>query len=675
MRFSYFLGLLNKYKRYVLIIVILTIVIAEFITLFKNEEYKVVVKWLIEKSTPASSTFNPSDNEGQSRLQFNELKYQLNETSLEAEIMYSKEALKELHKMSKLPYSYYTFRNNLEITGEYGPFITFRFLTDNLEESKRIFIAANALYKEFLARPNINYHTKNVAILEQLKDESYREAEKIKNRLKKKEIESKTVSPETNVAVYQHNLTEYNSIIEKIKNNQAYTETLFTTKMRQLKVPHLKRALERSAIATDKQAIAITTELSSLKIRLVNYKTRYTDEHKDVIDTKEQIKETEKAMAKEYSRVLNRNVSVKELDKLLPFTPIQHKLTMEIVSLDVDRKALRTELDYYQKKYKEAQDKLEKTSEVKYELLKLRFLDIFHEKKLAIIKNYLLSEKLNTGLSKYDYIYTEIETPFIKKIQPNYLANFFYALLFGLLTASIMVLLLDTFNPKITSTAYIEEQGLRIIENLHNTKNLIYSYNFTDKEIADYNSLKIYLQHIQNKYNARSYCILNSLSNNSHSIILTNLAYLTAKSGLRTVLIDLNLNSPQIDRLFNIEVKENTLNKLFQDHNTTIEEVTLKSNEAPGLDLIISEQLDEVTTDVILSSNRLKDIIQELKDKYDFVFINAKSIDDKPVMKLCDYRILLIKLNQSERSVIQYILKLSESFKLHIKDCLLDTND
>jgi polysaccharide biosynthesis transport protein len=128
------------------------------------------------------------------------------------------------------------------------------------------------------------------------------------------------------------------------------------------------------------------------------------------------------------------------------------------------------------------------------------------------------------------------------------------------------------------------------------------------------------------------------------STTVFNLAAVFAQSGQRTLVVDSDLRRPTLHKMMHVTNNLGLTNYLLKQN--TLEEVIQTSN-IPTLDFLASGKLPSSSLG-ILSSSQMKDLISELKQRYDFVFF-----DSPPIMGVSDASILASEVDMTLQ-VIQY---------------------
>ncbi|HWF17972.1 MAG TPA: polysaccharide biosynthesis tyrosine autokinase, partial [Verrucomicrobiae bacterium] len=128
------------------------------------------------------------------------------------------------------------------------------------------------------------------------------------------------------------------------------------------------------------------------------------------------------------------------------------------------------------------------------------------------------------------------------------------------------------------------------------------------------------------------------------STTVCNLATVFAQSGARVLMVDSDLRRPTLHKLMGVTNNLGLTNYLLKQN--ALEEV-IQTSKLQNLDFMASGKLPSSSLG-ILSSAQMKDLISELKRRYDFVFF-----DSPPIMGVSDASILASEVDMTLQ-VIQY---------------------
>ena len=120
-------------------------------------------------------------------------------------------------------------------------------------------------------------------------------------------------------------------------------------------------------------------------------------------------------------------------------------------------------------------------------------------------------------------------------------------------------------------------------------------------------------------------------------------------------MIGTDLRNPQIHRYLNIDKNFNGLADLIYDNEVKVDDVIIKHN---NLDIILSGAIPPNPT-TILSSDKFKNLINDLKKSYDYIILDTAPCllvsDTFELSNLADLTLYVVRSNHSEKSLLDFI--------------------
>lgn len=152
--------------------------------------------------------------------------------------------------------------------------------------------------------------------------------------------------------------------------------------------------------------------------------------------------------------------------------------------------------------------------------------------------------------------------------------------------------------------------------------------------------------------------VTSSISSEGKTTFLANLAYLLSKKGKKTVLVDLDLRRPKVHRIYDVDNTKGITDILTE--RVELEE-SIKRNKKNGFDAITSgEKTDAVVN--LLESNKMKELIEKLRKKYDYVLLDSPPVinvsDAIFISKLSDSIIFVLSQNKTKRGLVKEAVSL-----------------
>ncbi len=169
--------------------------------------------------------------------------------------------------------------------------------------------------------------------------------------------------------------------------------------------------------------------------------------------------------------------------------------------------------------------------------------------------------------------------------------------------------------------------------------------------------------------NQRTMTVVSGGAGEGKSTTIFNLATIFAQQGSRVLIVDSDLRRPSLHKILNVSNAVGLTNYLLRQMK--LEEVVQTTPQA-GLDFLPSGKLPSSSVG-ILNSQQMKEFIEEVKSRYDFVFF-----DSPPIMGVSDASILASEVDMAVL-VVQYrkypqqmTLRAKQMVeKIGGKDCLL----
>jgi capsular exopolysaccharide synthesis family protein len=153
--------------------------------------------------------------------------------------------------------------------------------------------------------------------------------------------------------------------------------------------------------------------------------------------------------------------------------------------------------------------------------------------------------------------------------------------------------------------------------------------------------------------------VTSSISGEGKTFVALNLAGILAMTGKKVVILDLDMRKPKIH--LGLEAENNLGMSNLLSGQKNIEECLQKSC-IDELDFITAGPIPPNPSELILS-NKFKDLLAELKLKYDIVLIDNPPIgivsDGVNVLAMADLPIYIFKANYSKRYFVKKVKEIA----------------
>jgi len=144
--------------------------------------------------------------------------------------------------------------------------------------------------------------------------------------------------------------------------------------------------------------------------------------------------------------------------------------------------------------------------------------------------------------------------------------------------------------------------------------------------------------------NQRTMTVVSGGAGEGKSTTIFNLATIFAQQGSRVLIVDSDLRRPSLHKILDVSNAIGLTNYLLRQMK--LDEV-VQTTPQPGLDFLPSGKLPSSSVG-ILNSQQMKEFIEEVKSRYDFVFF-----DSPPIMGVSDASILASEVDMAVL-VVQY---------------------
>lgn len=154
---------------------------------------------------------------------------------------------------------------------------------------------------------------------------------------------------------------------------------------------------------------------------------------------------------------------------------------------------------------------------------------------------------------------------------------------------------------------------------------------------------------------------------------LANLAITLAQMKSKVIIVDFDLRRPMIHNIFELQ-RNNGSSDFLSEESFNINTI-IKSSGIDNLDIITSGAIPPNPSELI-ASDRANIMITELKQKYDYVLFDMPpiiAVTDAMIMaKKVDMLLLVIRVNNTEKSVIQRTKSMLENININVTGIIVN---
>jgi polysaccharide biosynthesis transport protein len=372
--------------------------------------------------------------------------------------------------------------------------------------------------------------------------------------------------------------------------------------------------------APDTLLTSLLEQLTMAEQRLVLVSKDYGPQHADVIKASSQVEDLNKKVKKRVEGILQGlNERVASLQERLRNLEAEVTLAMsnDIAKAEQSR-------PYFEKK---------------------RELDeLTRFRQILFLK--IASEKIDTSLPKTSMVQiVDRATPGLRPVRPNKPLNIALGVIIGLVVGVGLAFFIEYLDTSVKTIDDVERSlQAPVLGVIPQNVGLLVEEGVESPHAEAYRVLRTNLLFSRKDDKLNTVAVVSAGAGEGKSTTVFNLAAVFAQSGQRVVIVDSDLRRPTLHKMLHVTNNLGLTNYLMRQN--TLEEV-IQTTKVPTMDFLASGKLPSSSLG-ILSSAQMKNLITELKQRYDFVFF-----DSPPIMGVSDASILASEVDMTLQ-VIQY---------------------
>jgi succinoglycan biosynthesis transport protein ExoP len=263
-----------------------------------------------------------------------------------------------------------------------------------------------------------------------------------------------------------------------------------------------------------------------------------------------------------------------------------------------------------------------------------------------ILDMKIASERIELSLPKTTMV--EIMDPAVagvRPVRPNKPLNIALGIIIGLVVGVGLAFFIEYLDTSVKTIDDVERSlQSPVLGVIPQNVGLILEEGVDSPHAEAYRVLRTNLLFSRKDDKLNTVAVVSAGAGEGKSTTVFNLASVFAQSRHRTLIVDSDLRRPTLHKMMRVTNSLGLTNFLLKQN--TLEEV-IQTTDLPTLDFLASGKLPSSSLG-ILSSAQMKDLITELKRRYDFVFF-----DSPPIMGVSDASILASEVDMTLQ-VIQY---------------------
>ena len=248
----------------------------------------------------------------------------------------------------------------------------------------------------------------------------------------------------------------------------------------------------------------------------------------------------------------------------------------------------------------------------------------------------------------------------VKPIEPKTSIVLFTALLFSIVIPIFLIYLKQLFNTKFSTQDELQEIARtpvigEICHNRHKRK-LVVRPQKTSSIVELFRLIRTNIQFMLSKESNNVILVTSSVSGEGKSFVSTNIAASFALLGKKVALVGMDIRSPKLAEYLELKAAPGVTAYLSKN-NVTIDEIAQKLPEIDGLDVYVGGVIPPNPSE-LLQSERLSQFINELRQRYDMVFIDSAPVamvsDSLSLVGHADAVVYVTRANYTKRSLVKY---------------------
>ena len=277
------------------------------------------------------------------------------------------------------------------------------------------------------------------------------------------------------------------------------------------------------------------------------------------------------------------------------------------------------------------------------------------------IYNYLLEKRAEASITKASNIsdHKIIDMPRLVSnlpIRPNTLLIYFFSLMIGIFFPIILISTYFLFNNKIIDKKDIDQiTSIPLLGKImhNNSGHNLVNINSPKSGIAEaFRSIRTNIQYLASDKTQKVICITSSIGGEGKTFVAMNLASIFSITKGKTILIGADMRKPKIFNDFKL-TNDIGLSSYLSSQNS--KEEVIQNTEYENLDILLSGPIPPNPSE-LLSLNKMKEFIKELKKTYQNIIIDTPPIglvtDGLILMNHSDVNIYVIRQNFTTKDML-----------------------
>lgn len=236
-------------------------------------------------------------------------------------------------------------------------------------------------------------------------------------------------------------------------------------------------------------------------------------------------------------------------------------------------------------------------------------------------------------------------TPALRPARPNLALNLALGIVFGLLMGVGLAFFIEYLDTSVKTIDDVERaMDATVVGVIPQNIGLLMKEGADSPHAEAYRVLRTNVLFSRKNPNDNTVTVVSGGAGEGKSTTIFNLATVFAQNGERVLVVDSDLRRPSLHKFVGVSNSIGLTNYLLKQNN--LEEV-VQTTTIPTLDFLPSGKLPSSALGII-NSPRMKELVEEVRNRYDFVFF-----DSPPIMGVSDASVLTSMMDMA-LLVVQY---------------------
>ena len=240
---------------------------------------------------------------------------------------------------------------------------------------------------------------------------------------------------------------------------------------------------------------------------------------------------------------------------------------------------------------------------------------------------------------------------------PNYLKAGLMGGLIGLGASALLLIVLAIFRRTVLDKNDVRETlGLDYVakipyveKNITNNPGLLVNGSFIRGDFKhSFHNIRIKMEHDHRKNKNSVYMITSTVPNEGKTMVSINTAITLGQKGYKVCLVDLDMRNPSVEKTMRYANIHRTSLDFIKDEDVNLEQCIVHKDD---IDIIFGSDIS-VDGSTELSKPRLENLIEELREVYDFIILDVTPLymmeDALLVAKYADSAVVVVKQDYAE---------------------------